>query len=241
MHDGPRVRGSAARVVRWGLPDALMVWFVALVAGLVATILTVSARGLEDAEDVADDAYVAGIGAAVQVVTMVLALRFVSHAKGRGSLAQDFGLDVRRSDWWCVPLGFGLQLLLALALLPIAAIDDRRQNVVEVLEDSSGLALALLVVTAVIGAPIAEELLFRGLLLRALLRRTGPTEAVALSALVFAIVHPLLDIDAITSFPAFVGLGMVAGVVTVRTARVGPAILLHAGFNLVTGLVVLAG
>jgi membrane protease YdiL (CAAX protease family) len=240
MHDGPRVRGGAARVVRWGLPDALMVWFVALIGGLVASIVAIGARGL-DADEVADDAYVAAIGAAVQVATMLLALRFVSRRKGRGSLAKDFGLDVRQSDWWYVPIGFGLQLLLALALLPIAEIDDRRQNVVEVLQDSSGLARALLLVTAVIGAPIAEELLFRGLLLRALLRRMGPTEAVAVSALVFGIVHPLLDFNAIASLPAFVGLALVAGVVTVRTGRVGPAILLHVGFNLVTGLVVLAG
>src|SRR5207248_894152 len=80
-----------------------------------------------------------------------------------------------------------------------------------------------------LGVPIVEELFFRGLVLRSLLRRWGPTASVIGSAVVFGVVHLEL-----LQLPALVVLGLVLGVLVVRTGRLGPSIWAHGAFNAVT-------
>src|SRR5690606_26443958 len=77
----------------------------------------------------------------------------------------------------------------------------------------------LLVLIVAVGAPVIEELFFRGLLLRSLERRVGSRVAIAGSALVFAAVH-----FQVVQFPALVMFGLVTGWLTVRSGRLGPAI-----------------
>ncbi len=48
----------------------------------------------------------------------------------------------------------------------------------------------MLVLVAVVFAPLVEELFFRGLLLRSLQRRVGTGRAVALSSVLFGLAHP---------------------------------------------------
>ena len=92
-------------------------------------------------------------------------------------------------------------------------------------------------VAAVI-APICEELLFRGLLLRALRRRLEPVPAVAIQALVFALAHPLLSptVGDLAVVPALFLLGVASGVAATRKGDLSASILMHIGFNLVTTL-----
>jgi len=86
-----------------------------------------------------------------------------------------------------------------------------------------------LAIVVVVGAPVVEELFFRGLVLRSLQRRFGDVWAVVGSAMLFGVAHfePL-------QLPALVGLGVVLGVMAVYNKRLGPSIFAHAGFNLVT-------
>ena len=63
--------------------------------------------------------------------------------------------------------------------------EDAKQEIVRVVERGSGSAFVLLVVTVLVVAPVAEELMFRGVLLRSLLRRFGPGAAVLVSAVAF--------------------------------------------------------
>jgi membrane protease YdiL (CAAX protease family) len=77
-------------------------------------------------------------------------------------------------------------------------------------------------------APVVEELFFRGLVLRSLERRVGTAWAVVGSAVAFGLAHfELLQL------PALVGVGVVCGVLAVRTGRLGPGIFVHAAFNAV--------
>lgn len=209
-----------------------IVWvagFVASIAGLAAG-LAVSGTSLEDA---ADEPLVTGVAALVQLSGMLATMWLISRLKGLGSLVRDFGLRFARDDWPYLFAGVGLFFALAIVTLPLTLIDQDEQEIVEQMRDASGAGLLLLAITAVVGAPLVEELLFRGLLLRALLRRTGPVAAAAWSGLVFGVVH-LTDPGAIRSLPIFVGLGTVSAAVALRTGRIGPSILLHAGFNAVT-------
>ncbi|UCE60679.1 MAG: CPBP family intramembrane metalloprotease [Phycisphaerales bacterium] len=72
-----------------------------------------------------------------------------------------------------------------------------------------------------------EEAVFRGFVLRGLLRRLNPWLAVVLVGLAFAAIHPGLYI-AVLVFPTGVWLGIVAW----RTASIWPAIVVHVFFNL---------
>ncbi|MDB4963503.1 MAG: Abortive infection protein [Myxococcales bacterium] len=81
--------------------------------------------------------------------------------------------------------------------------------------------VVVLLALAVLPA-ICEELLFRGLLLRALATRFAPAIAVLISAVVFAGYHMSL----VQLIPTFT-LGLVAGAVTLRAHSVVPAMVAH--------------
>ena len=148
-------------------------------------------------------------------------------------------MRIRLSDWWVLPAGALLEVSLALVLLPLQHLSGgTSQEVVQELNNANGAKLAVLAVGAGVVAPVVEELLFRGLLLRALLRRFPATPAVAISALTFACVHLLGDasIATVVALPALATVGTVSGILAVRTGDLSKSILLHAGFNLVTVL-----
>lgn len=154
-----------------------------------------------------------------------------SRAAGR---PEDLGLRARLVD---APLGAGVGLASQFLLVPLISIpwlialrerldelDDEARELTERATD--GLSIFLLVVIAVIGAPIVEELFFRGLLQRSLLRWMGPAPAIALQALVFALTHFQK-----LQFAALVAFGAVLGYVAHRTGRLGPGIATHMVFN----------
>lgn len=231
---------SEARRVRWGLPDAAWVW----VAGVVGAVLFATvAYAWRDPVDADSDPVVFAVSIAGQYVGMITVLVLISRLKGVRSLARDFGLRVRLRDWWLVPVGFGMQIAANLALIPIAVLADKEeaaQDVVQRLESARGLELAVIVLSAGLVAPLVEELLFRGLLLRALMRRVGPALAVGISALAFALVH-LLDPGAIVVLPGLLLVGLVTGVLAVRSGDLSRPILLHVGFNLLVLVAALGG
>ncbi len=137
--------------------------------------------------------------------------------------------------------GFALQIALALTLQPLLhllGIEGPPQEVGRLAQDARGLTVAFAFVSVVILAPLAEELLFRGLLLRALQRR-GDVAAVAISSAVFAALH-LLDPGAAVVVPQLFVVGVVLAALAVRSDRLGMAITTHAGFNLTAFLALLA-
>jgi membrane protease YdiL (CAAX protease family) len=86
---------------------------------------------------------------------------------------------------------------------------------------------------AVVVAPIAEELFFRGVLYRFLKAKTGLIPALLLSAVLFALVHYSLH-----AFVGLVVLGVLLAVLYEKTADLRVSILFHAAFNM-TSLAVL--
>jgi membrane protease YdiL (CAAX protease family) len=108
----------------------------------------------------------------------------------------------------------------------------------ELFESSSGIGMTfwVLAILVVIGAPVVEELVFRcglqGAVLAALRARGSTVSAVAsvvISAVVFGAFHlqPL-------QFFALALFGCAAGALHHYSRRLGPPMMLHVGFNLVT-------
>ena len=98
-----------------------------------------------------------------------------------------------------------------------------------VLQGSDPWALACFAVTAVVVAPLFEEILFRGVLLPVLGTWLGPTGAVLLSAGLFAAAHLSLA----EWLPLFL-LGIGLGVLRLRSGRLASCVLLHALWNALT-------
>lgn len=88
--------------------------------------------------------------------------------------------------------------------------------------------------TLVVVAPLTEEYLMRGLVLRGLLRRHGPALAIFISALLFGLMHANLR-----QFIVGLAVGGAFGWWYQRTASVAPCILGHAVFNAVATLAIL--
>lgn len=164
---------------------------------------------------------------------------WISRRKGTGSLVRDYRL---RMAWSDIPVGLGagvatqIAVLLFIPLYEVFGVDpddvgESAERLGEKADDP--LSIVLLVLMAVVGAAITEEICYRGLWLRAL-DRLPQAAAVAISSLVFAVVHlePL-------SIPPLAVFGAVAAVLALRSGRLGPAIWAHVGFNAlaVVGLV----
>ncbi|MGH8928882.1 MAG: lysostaphin resistance A-like protein [Acidimicrobiia bacterium] len=102
---------------------------------------------------------------------------------------------------------------------------------------------AVMGVVLVVLAPITEEVMFRGVLLRAL-TKAGRRAAMVWSALIFAGFHLFgLSGDvlrgAILTMPTFFVMGLILASVTMKRGRLGPAIFIHSGFNLLAMVVLL--
>lgn len=158
------------------------------------------------------------------------------------TLRELFGLRFERRD---VGVGLVAGALTQVVVVPLIYIplfwlfgDRDLSQEARALTDKAGspVGVTLLVLVVLLGAPVVEELFFRGLLFRSLEAHTrfGPTAVVAVSAVVFGLAH-LQTLQ----FPALVAFGVVAAVLVHRSRRLGPAIWAHVGFNLVTVVVLL--
>ena len=148
---------------------------------------------------------------------------------GAHSLRSDFGLAVNARD---VPVGVIVGVVTQLVFVPLVSWPVERFWSIDVdeptrqlLDNTSG-SRVLLFLMIIVGAPIAEELFFRGLLLRSLTRRFDDTAAIAVSALAFSLSHfkP-------AQIPGLFVVGIVFAVLTRRSGRLGPAIIAHMAFN----------
>lgn len=225
--------------IAWGLPDALLCWLAGYLGAILASFPLYASAGGTDI----DTKLIFGIILPAQQITVVLAVVYVSRLKGQRSLARDFGFLIRLSDAKALIVGAVLEVALTLALLPILQLDPDAQNqqlLSDLKEHRDAATVILFVIGAVIFAPIVEELLFRGVLLRALLRRFEPAAAVFGSAIIFALVHYVGDPNTLPFLPALTGLGAVLAIVALRSGDLSTSIFIHAGFNLTTTILFLA-
>jgi len=225
------VEHVSERTPRWGLGDAVVGLLVGWVATAVVISLWVGAGGGQPSET---SLGALAAGEAALWVGLLGAPLWASRLKGAGSLAEDFGFSFRWTDPVVgLPIGIACQLLLVpLIYLPLQQFiskHDLEEPVRRVTDSAHGGGFIALSIVVVVGAPIVEELFFRGLVLRSLQRRFGDTWAVLGSAVLFGLAH-----FEYLQLPALVSLGVILGAMAVSSKRLGPSIFAHAGFNLVT-------
>jgi membrane protease YdiL (CAAX protease family) len=232
---------TAPETARLSVWHAVLIFLAGVIGGIVGYSIGLAITG-DDVDHLG--ALTTFCGFAGQFGAFALGLQLVSARRGTGSWRRDYGFVVRLRDWWVLFAGFGLQIAVAIVLFPlIRLVHDDKQSVVKDIQDSSGAKLAVFAIAAGIVAPILEETLFRGLLLRALLRRMSEQPAVVISGVAFGAVHVLLDprLGTLVVMPGIVALGIVSGVMAVRTGTLSRSILLHVGFNALTVITSIAG
>lgn len=171
---------------------------------------------------------------------------WASRRYGSGSVRTDLGLSARWSDLgWGFLAAFGGRIAAAILAVVLLAVDRKlvgsNTGVFDRLRDDRAAFLALAVLAAV-GAPIFEELFFRGLLLRSLQTRLGTAGAVLVQALLFGLVHgqPTYGWRNVSIIASTALLGVLLGALAQHFRRLGPGMATHFFFNLVAVVVLLS-
>lgn len=237
MTEAAPATAAPPRTPRWGLGDVVLGFAIGLVGAqlVLVALLAATGRTVEEVDDLPLSLVaVAQMGLWVGLLGAPLV---ATRLKGNGLVA-DLRLRARVGDAW---RGGGIGVLLQLVALPLLywpllelldkGASDLEGPAKEMTDRADGpLGVLLLVLIVGVGAPIVEEIFYRGLFQGALLKRgIRPALAIAINATVFGLSHGQL-----LQLPALVLFGAVAGVLAHRAGRLGPAIAAHITFNLVT-------
>jgi membrane protease YdiL (CAAX protease family) len=139
-------------------------------------------------------------------------------------------------------LGLPIGVLTQLVLVPLIYVPLERlwedvfteerltETAKDLVDRASGGSMVLLVLMVCVGAPIVEELVYRGLLQGSFAARFNHVPALLAASTLFMLVHfrPV-------EYPGLLAIGLVCGACALATGRLGMAIACHIGFN-ATGL-----
>jgi membrane protease YdiL (CAAX protease family) len=169
-------------------------------------------------------------------------LWFASCLRGTKSFSSDYGLRSERFDA-LRGIGFGFVGLVCVGLISALLGERVGDPTFSAVDPSGSFELFVLGAAIVVGAPIVEELFFRGLFLRAARRRVGAFAAVITTSAIFGLLH-VPQREALGFAQAFLPLfaiGVVLGSLAVRYGRLGPSIYAHMTINAIGFLGLVAG
>jgi uncharacterized protein len=221
---------------RIDVPLAFLTWLVSWLLAQIVALVVYSIGGYEDIDEVPIWVLFVStsLGWAVFLGGMVLA----SRREGSGSFVRDYQVRAKTVDVLGVPIGVLTQLVLVpLIYVPLQRLwedvftEDRLSETAKDLVDrASGGSMVLLVLMVCVGAPIVEELVYRGLLQGSFAARFNHLPALLATSTLFMLVHfrPV-------EYPGLFAIGLVCGACALATGRLGMAIACHIGFN-VAGL-----
>lgn len=186
------------------------------------------------------------IAGAVGYGPVVLWVWWGSHRAGHRSLRADTGLYFRTSDLGWGPLTWLCCLVAQIVLGVIVLVT--RIPLTSNTEDVGGAGatrgyVIALAVLAVVAAPLVEEMVFRGVVLRGLLSRMAVWPAVVVQGVVFGMAHfdPARGAGNIGLIIVLSGVGVVLGGAAHRFRRIGPTIIAHAIINAIALTIALTG
>jgi membrane protease YdiL (CAAX protease family) len=159
------------------------------------------------------------------------------------TLRDGFGLSITKRDWFVgIPVGLASQLVLVnvvtwpfAQLFPDAfSFDEVSRRATELTDQAQGLWIVVLVLVVVVGAPIAEEILYRGVLQNGATALLGAFPGLVTTAAIFALVH-----FSPVEIPGLFAFALVLGLLRKKSGRLGLPIATHMAFN-VAGLLLVA-
>ena len=249
--------GSDARVTtgRWGTGEAILAWVASVFLSTVAYIALLSVGGyspftperpgghigrsigqIANGELPNDDAVplIWNMALLVPGWIILLGVAWVSagifgHSRPGWSLKgtpSDVAIGVVTGLLLQVPIMVVVGIIMQLILGEFAP-SGRALALVDSID--SPIAVIALFLAVAVGAPIVEELFYRGIVQGALVDRMGPVLGIGLTSVIFGAVH----LSAIEFAPlAVAGLGF--GLLAWKRGRLLPAIVAHMAFNTFT-------
>jgi membrane protease YdiL (CAAX protease family) len=224
---------------RFQAGHAFSAWVISAVVALSGQIAILAATGYLDTSVDDRPLWIDGVLLIPLWVSLLASTIIISDRWGTGRLRDDYGFRFRRFDLLGIPIGIATQRVLIPALYWVLHISAEEVNQpARRLTDRAGssVEVVVLVLMVVVGAPIIEELFFRGLLMRSIQARWNDGLALVVSSVFFAFVHfqPV-------QFAGLVLFGLILGTCAQRTGRLGMGILAHAAFNGTAVLMLLNG
>lgn len=133
----------------------------------------------------------------------------------------------KKNALWITPLAllvYLIVLIISMVVLQVLSpsLAGQEQEVAKTVSSSANWQLVLMVVSVGIITPIAEETLFRGLLLSLYSRRLKIITSIIIVATLFGFAHGQVNVGIDTFF-----FGLTLGFVTWQTESIYPAVLLH--------------
>jgi len=172
--------------------------------------------------------------------------RFASRRWGTGQLSADIGLTPRLADLGWGPLiwlgAIGAQVAVGAVVIALdVPIVGNTDGIEQLTADRT--YVVSIVISAVIAAPIVEEMVFRGVVMRGLASRLRIVAVVVVQGLLFGGAHvdPVRGVGNIGLVLVLSGVGIAFGVAVALLGRIGPSIVAHAIFNAAVLVIVLTG
>jgi membrane protease YdiL (CAAX protease family) len=242
----PGPAAPAGRERPWWGPIDILITLAVIVGSVVAGLPVLLAVGLVEGVSLFDLDTVTLPPSMIVLPTLVQqAIWFgwpflVSRWKGLGA-ASDWGWAFKPADIG-IGVGVGFMGITAAGLVGAATswlvgLEDQSQaeNTGLLTDYQDSLWLWGIVFIAVIGAPVSEEILFRGLLLRAGAKRFGPVIGAAISLLFFVPVHladgGITGDGQIVLWASIAALGAVLSAAAIITGRLAAPIIGHVVIN----------
>jgi sodium transport system permease protein len=172
-------------------------------------------------------------------ILIFVGIPFLLARQGHIDFRSGFGLHKARLLHWVGALFLGLslwtichELVLLSQWLGWVSLDEKQINADALVNQWRSLPAILVVLAWGITPAVVEELFFRGFLLRALLSRLRPTQAIVISAFVFGAFH-VVGANLLTPerFLPSTFMGLALGYLAWRANSTYPGILLHAANN----------
>ena len=225
-------------LVAWR-PHEAVPWSGGDVAAVFLAFLLTASLGQEFVGDGASLVRRMGVHVAALVGAMAFAAAVL---RARGAAWEALGFRGRWPD--DLRIAGGAVALMVAPLLALAGLLDQlvpyRHPLVDLLaERRDGVALAAVLASAVVAAPVAEEFFFRRVLqgwLESRFPEPSGATAIVLSAAAFAFAHQGQGLAYVPLFP----FGLVLGTIARQTGSIAACIMAHAVFNAISvGIVVL--
>lgn len=222
------------------VPVLFLGWVGAFV---VANILAAVIFGASGAASGEEPMWVVGLVAMSLWTPLIVVLVSLSTRLGSGNFVRDYSVAFRKVDLLGVPIGIASQLLLVNlvywplrelfpATFDVDKVEDRARGL---FDRADGAWIIVLVLVVVVGAPVVEELVYRGFIHGSLRGRLSDGLALLGAAVWFTLIH-FTPVE----FPGLFAFAVVLGLCFHGTGRLGMAIAAHMSFN-ATGLLLVAG
>jgi uncharacterized protein len=177
-------------------PEALLRLFVGVCACIIiGSVLIGVGRGADGAKDELPIGRLIAAVVSFQGVGLVLIWRFLHEHQISWSAAFGFPHDPSRALGWgtaaamlFLPVGWLLQTFSA-EMMTRLHLDPVAQSAVEILRDVRGPGLAVFALLTIVVVPVAEEMLFRGILYPAIKQAGFPRLAMWGTSVFFAGIH----------------------------------------------------